>query len=945
MFKLRFFVLLIFCVIFFSNRTKGQIVLSGFVSDSDSDPLQGVVVQLIDQFDTTVVFQDITNDNGEYSIQITSVDEPAPRQPGSYNLYQNYPNPFNPSTVIHYELARPANVRIEIYNVLGQKIRTLVNEFQTNLLGRVIWDATDDKGQGVSAGVYFYTLIANGHRIIKKIVLIDGYQGNSKQGATQPYGNNASEAKNISKTVSNNFLLKVSGENIQTFKEEVQLTGNLIRNITVIRTINKNAVFIDTANTQITIASVDTTSYDIPAFNLQIDGNIPDLKVGSVIVDTTGIGEIYVVIDDNKLKKGMGIVTAIQGSLDFLLKDTELEIATPKNRTKQGTDVIENKLPMISNKIYGKVNDKEIYLPFDDNKLIVEIPFLNDTIWQDPNGNFSVSIPEGLLKFSPAVDYQTIYSNRDLALSIISPILSIGALEYLRLITYSDMDLDLKINFHAEGSYDILDKNVKLASYFHSIIIGPVVLTMKITLNLNFDMDVNAAMNITTGYEAKNNIVVGFELPNGPLSKPIYFNEINKIEENILSPQIESEFSFSERLEVIPDIEIYLYGILGANGEVIPYQEFVLNAHSYNDLIDWDCEFALGLDGKISMDLSAFHFDEATKEIVNKDFYGPRDTLYSAPHLEIVSGNNQTGAAGEQLAEPFRVKAVDNYGNLCQLPVNVYWDVTQGNGQLDAANSYYTFSDEYAENYYEFGESAGENRITSYLKKADGTIHGGKIFTATVEESEFETGTMTDQDGNVYKTVKIGEQWWMAENLKVTHYRNDDAIPNVTDDTEWTNLTTGACCANENDINNIEMYGLLYNWYAAADSRDLAPVGWHVPTDDEWKELEMSLGMSQSDANNTGWRGTDEGSKLKATSGWYNNGNGTNESGFTALPGGYRVYGNDSFRKSGGSGDWWISTGYSSTHAWRRHLAYDNSAVARYYYDKRRGCSMRLIKD
>lgn len=107
----------------------------------------------------------------------------------------------------------------------------------------------------------------------------------------------------------------------------------------------------------------------------------------------------------------------------------------------------------------------------------------------------------------------------------------------------------------------------------------------------------------------------------------------------------------------------------------------------------------------------------------------------------------------------------------------------------------------------------------------------------------------------------------------------------------------------------------------------------------------MSLGMSQSDANNTGWRGTDEGSKLKATSGWYNNGNGTNESGFTALPGGYRVYGNDSFRKSGGSGDWWISTGYSSTHAWRRHLAYDNSAVARYYYDKRRGCSMRLIKD
>ncbi len=91
--------------------------------------------------------------------------------------------------------------------------------------------------------------------------------------------------------------------------------------------------------------------------------------------------------------------------------------------------------------------------------------------------------------------------------------------------------------------------------------------------------------------------------------------------------------------------------------------------------------------------------------------------------------------------------------------------------------------------------------------------------------------TVTDIDGNVYKTVKIGNQVWMAENLKVIHYRNGDEIPHHADDGDW-NSSTGAWCSYDNEKGNVEIYGRLYNWFAQNDSRGLAPEGWHVPTAD-----------------------------------------------------------------------------------------------------------------
>lgn len=210
-----------------------------------------------------------------------------------------------------------------------------------------------------------------------------------------------------------------------------------------------------------------------------------------------------------------------------------------------------------------------------------------------------------------------------------------------------------------------------------------------------------------------------------------------------------------------------------------------------------------------------------------------------------------------------------------------------------------------------------------------------------------ETGTVTDIDGNVYQTIQIGNQRWMMENLKVTRYRNGDAIPNVTGSTDWSNLTTGARCAYDNDENNVATYGRLYNWYTADDSREIAPAGWHLPTDDEWKELEMYLGMSQSEADNTGYRGTDEGGKMKesGTAHWLSPNTGaTNESGFSALPGGSRD--NDGhFHAMGPAAYFWSSTENGSNDAWSRALVYCYSEVYRSYTNKQIGFSVRCIRD
>ena len=135
---------------------------------------------------------------------------------------------------------------------------------------------------------------------------------------------------------------------------------------------------------------------------------------------------------------------------------------------------------------------------------------------------------------------------------------------------------------------------------------------------------------------------------------------------------------------------------------------------------------------------------------------------------------------------------------------------------------------------------------------------------------------VTDIEGNIYKIVIIGRQVWTSENLSVEHYRNGDVIPQVQDTDEWSKLTTGAWCYYDNNSENGNIYGKLYNWHAVNDPRGLAPEGWHIPSDAEWTDLTDYLGGAKV-----------VGSEMKAIELWeYQRKGTTNSSGFSAFPGG-----------------------------------------------------------
>lgn len=297
---------------------------------------------------------------------------------------------------------------------------------------------------------------------------------------------------------------------------------------------------------------------------------------------------------------------------------------------------------------------------------------------------------------------------------------------------------------------------------------------------------------------------------------------------------------------------------------------------------------------------------------------------------------------------------------------------------LDSATLSLTIGDEYTLTATVVPDSATDKTVSWTTSNASvATVSAGKVkaiaegtatiiatagtqtatCTVTIEKSNTQinadgvSGTVTDAEGNTYAIVKIGKQWWMAENLKAAKYNDGTLIPNRANDSAWASDDIGAYCSYENDAANASKYGMLYNWHAVNTGK-LAPKGWHIPTTDEWISLEKYL-----IANGYNYDGTTSGNKiaksLAATADWAtstdtgdigNNSNTNNSSGFSALPGGARSFG-DSFVYLRYRALWWCATEWSNALACYRALDNDYVYLISEIYDKNFGLSVRCVMD
>jgi uncharacterized protein (TIGR02145 family) len=203
--------------------------------------------------------------------------------------------------------------------------------------------------------------------------------------------------------------------------------------------------------------------------------------------------------------------------------------------------------------------------------------------------------------------------------------------------------------------------------------------------------------------------------------------------------------------------------------------------------------------------------------------------------------------------------------------------------------------------------------------------------TAVLNSKAQSTGSgLMDIDGNTYKSILLGKQEWMMDNLKVTKYRNGQPIPHIQDSIVWNAWKNGAYVFYKNDTK----HGILYNWMAVNDSRGVCPTGWHVPSSFEWDTLAKFLGGNEV-----------AGGKMKAKLHWETpNTSATNESSFHALPKG--MYGvNGSFNNIGKNAYWWSSSEHGVSSAWGREIGFNEPSLFAGHGDKRDGLSVRCIKD
>lgn len=560
----------------------------------------------------------------------------------------------------------------------------------------------------------------------------------------------------------------------------------------------------------------------------------------------------------------------------------------------------------------------------------VKFELENVTLYE--NGPVKISIPSGYFKLDPNFKI-------DGAFSLLNGVefFYVGA-------TNATFEADAKLQLALTENLTINIFEEEIASfskYYLTPTFPPLVIVAAIELKVKDEMSAGITFTTTTGYTQSKVLDFGIVYQNNNWGQLWNYqsvtDSVHSLEYNVIA-------NFANKLSLVPEISIKLFGKVGPYFNIPLYKKFDTKMSLFSPNC-WDMEINLGMtalqafDGKaISEDLSFKVWDLGPYELPIWNF--PDSVIY-------IKGNNQTGDPDETLPDSLIIKVVDNFGEGWPM-VPAEYLVINGDGSVSDTVAI-TSDNGFARTIWTLGPDGGQNTVNASVRKSD-LNH--------VKESPFEfnaTAIAPDPcpgiptvtyEGQTYNTVLIGDQCWFKENLNVgTMIIGGTQI--------MTNNDTIEKLCYYNNPDNCEIFGGLYEWnevmqYTTEEGvQGICPEGWHIPTDDEWKILEgtvdsqFPVGSQVWDIS--GWRGFDAGHHLKSTTLW-DNGNGNDTYGFKALPAGTLPI-NPIWTGLNDAGDFWTSSMVGTWYARARALSGSDDGVSRLYRSKGYGFSLRCLKD
>ena len=714
----------------------------------------------------------------------------------------------------------------------------------------------------------------------------------------------------------------------------------------------------------------DQLIYDPENGNIELDGYGEELQfhTGDILtidLDSTGVLRkiIKVRYENNRV-----YLETVQAGLDELFVDLHLKLSTefmgsPAQPGTAGPDLIESLRDMngflhpaeiIYRDDQGILSKKSAFSGNEDTVGSVQmIDLLHDfsgtSMYGNPGENIHLYFEEGTASFSSDAVFELDVSFE-------------GEIDRRSKVKLGQVrSFDYQVHAVAEFNTDLfldlkspVDQESKVSIHNFREVCAKFLIPPGVPLWVTMDPDILGRFELT----ADSSLHAGWHFDNKPdITAGAHYDAVT----NSFTPVKESEMEYTShplnlqgdvnagiRLELYPRVDIGFYNRPGPFTEIVPYTEGIYHSEMKTRItptgeepyLSWESRLDYGLDLRLGADMEFLSNEdrEMGPEVLN----GSRQLVWKSPENIILSTTlPDVVEPGGTYELGFRVT------DLIGLPVPLCPVYIAGDGEFSRYISL-TGSD---------GEVSVEwtiKDISDHCSFEAAILNDDRFESTMIEKSipvreclACETNTLLDpRDSAVYQTVKIGEQVWMAENLAYLPYVTPATDISPTEPYIYVYGYRGSSTEEARAGNYFKDYGVLYNWTAA---NNVCPEGWHLPSDEEWKKLEIYLGMNPSQADEFGWRGSNQGALLKetGTDHWYSpNNQASNTSGFTATPGGYFSEGSH-YTWEGVFGKWWTSTEYGDEGetAWHRVLHFTTNQVYRSANFREHGYSVRCVKD